>query len=168
MKLISAIIFCLVFGLGVFAQTEVPQIQSDTVKVEEIFLAKDNGEGAPGDAVESFLTTDIPIFCVVQLDSLKSVNVKMNFVAVAVKGVKAETKVISVNFKTNGKQNRVYFTGTPDGNWVAGTYRVDIFVDGKAAGSKEFQIRNSVLENPAIQTLQPKTPPKSPRRARKN
>lgn len=166
MKLISAIIFCLVFGLSIFAQTQTPQIQTDEPGVEEIYLARDNGEGKPGDIVESFLTTDVPIYCVVQLNSLKIVTVKMNFIAVAVKGVKSETKVFTVDYKTNGKQNRVFFTGTPDGKWVTGTYRVDIFVNGKAAGKKEFQIQNSAVDNPAIKTLQPK--PKIAKGNRKN
>lgn len=170
MKLIFTIFLCLFFGFSVFAQTETLQIQPETVGVEEIFLAKDNGEGKPGEAVEGFLTTDVPIYCVVQLNSITPSTVKMNFVAVAVKGVKPETKVITVSFKTNGKQSRVYFTGTPDGRWLAGTYRADIFVDGKAAGSKEFQIQSSVMENPAIKTLQPKPAPKpkSVKRPRKN
>ena len=59
---------------------------------EEIYLAKDNGEGKAGEAETSFLTTDIPIFCVVQLDSLKPATVKMNFIAVKVAGVKARNK----------------------------------------------------------------------------
>lgn len=166
MKFFLLIAFSLLFGLNVFAQTETPQIQPDKVSVEGIFLAKDNGEGEPGEMVESFLTTDIPIYCVVQLDSLKIVTVKMNFVAVAVKGVKADTKVFTVDFKTNGRQNRVYFTGMPDGKWVAGTYRVDIFVDGKASGKKEFQIQNSAIANPVIKSLQPKAKPA--KRTRKN
>ncbi len=74
--------FCVLFGLNAFAQeTDEPQ----TVGVEEIYLAKDDGEGKAGGVSENFLTTDIPIYCVVQLNSPKPTTVKMNLVAVNVK-----------------------------------------------------------------------------------
>jgi hypothetical protein len=38
-------------------------------------------------------------------------------------------------------QNRVNFTGRPDGKWTPGKYRVDIFLDGKAAKNVEFDIK---------------------------
>jgi hypothetical protein len=67
----------------------------------------------------------------------------MNFVAVSVTGVKAETKVVTATYTTKDGQNRVNFTGRPDGKWTAGRYRVDIFIDGKIAKTLEFQIRGS-------------------------
>ena len=173
MKLVSIVFLCLLFSLAALGQT--PEIQSsqqdnDTVAIEEIYLAKDNGEGKAGEPETNFLTTDIPIFCVVQLNSTKPATVKMNFIAAKVPGVKAETKVVSVSFKTNGKQNRVNFTGKPEDNWVAGTYRVDIFIDGKLAGSKELEIQPAATTNPAVKSFQPKpaAKPKTVKRTRKN
>jgi hypothetical protein len=61
--------------------------------VKEIYLAKDKA-GKASEPVEGFLTADVPIHCVVELDSAKIVTVKMNFVAEKVPGVKAETKFI--------------------------------------------------------------------------
>jgi hypothetical protein len=172
-KLVSIIFLCLFLALAASGQTPVqePQPQdNETVGVEEIYLAKDNGEGKAGDAETNFLTSDIPIFCVVQLNSTKPATVKMNFIAVKVAGVKAETKVVSVSFKTNGKQNRVNFTGSPEGAWIAGSYRVDVFVDGKLAGSRELEIQKSATANPAVESFQPKTnaKPKPAKRTRKN
>ncbi len=145
MKIILISLLCLTFVFSAFAQEEETK-EPQTVSVEEIYLAKDNGEGKAGDVAESFLTTDIPIYCVVQLNSTKSALVKMNFVAVDVKGVKAETKVLSVNYKTNGKQNRVNFTGKPETVWTAGNYRIDIFIDGKLVTGKTFEIKKSPSE----------------------
>jgi hypothetical protein len=171
-KLVSIIFLCLFFALSALGQTpeQTPQTNNETVGVEEIYLAKDNGEGKAGDAATTFLTTDIPIFCVVQLNSTKPATVKMNFIAAKVAGVKAETKVVSVSFKTNGKQNRVNFTGKPDGDWIAGSYRVDIFIDGKLAGSRELEIQKSATANPAVKSFEPRTgsKPKTPKRTRKN
>lgn len=172
MKIILLTTLCLLFALSAFAQVEDDTTEPQTVAVEEIFLAKDNGEGKAGDAAESFLTTDIPIFCVVQLNSTKSATVKMNFVAVSVAGVKAETKVISVSYTTNGKQNRVSFTGRPDGAWTAGTYRIDVFLDGKLASGKSFEIKKSPSEIQKTTQVKgfvaPKPKPKIVKQTRKN
>ena len=146
MKIILVLAFCLSFALGASAQKPESTPPPETVTVEQMFLAKDNGEGKAGDEAESFLTTDVPIYCVIQLNSTTPVTVKMNFVAVNVPGVKAETRVITVAYKTNGRQNRVSFTGKPDKLWTAGSYRIDIFIDEKLATGKAFEITKSPLE----------------------
>jgi hypothetical protein len=165
--------FCVLFTFNVFAQNE--ENEPQTVGVEEVYLAKDNGEGKAGDVAESFLTTDIPIYCIVQLNSSKPTTVKMNFVAVSVQGVKAESKVISVNYKTNGKQNRVSFTGKPDVFWTAGSYRIDIFINDKLAVGKTFEIKKSPSEIQQNQAQvksfvppKPKPKPKIVKQTRKN
>lgn len=166
MKIILVSALCLLFACGTFAQEPEKTPPPETVAVEQLFLARDNGEGKAGDEAESFLTTDIPIYCVVQLNSSQPATVKMNFVAVSVAGVKAETRVISVSYKTNGKQNRVSFTGKPENLWAAGNYRIDIFIDDKLATGKTFEIKKSPLEaKPTVTKAQnfvaPKPKPKS-------
>lgn len=162
MKIIFITLLCLLFTFTSFAQQEDEKnVEPQIVGVEEIYLAKDNGEGKAGDVAESFLTTDIPIYCIVQLNSSKPTTVKMNFVAVSVQGVKAETKVITVNYKTNGKQNRVSFTGKPDGVWTAGSYRIDIYIDDKLAVGKSFEIKKSPAEiQKAVTQVKSFVPPK--------
>lgn len=145
MKALLITAFCFIFASAAFAQ--VPAVENP-VAVEQIFLAKDNGEGKAGEEAENFLTTDVPIFCVVQLTSSQPVTVKMNFVAVKVDGVKAETKVVTVSYKTNGKQDRVNFTGKPEKTWTAGSYRIDVFLDDKLATTRAFEIRKSSVAIP--------------------
>jgi hypothetical protein len=162
----------LVFVFNAFGQVE-PAAPTDEVAVETILLARDNGSGKPGEETETFFTRDIPIYCVVRLNSLKPALVKMNLVAVKVAGVKPETKVITVDYKTNGNQNRVNFTGKPDSIWTAGMYRIDIFINGKAGGSREFEIQKSPADAEQEKTQKqpaPKTTqkPKTARRFRKN
>ena len=165
MKTFFILIFAAFLSLNCFGQ-----VAPANVGVAEVYLAKDDGNGTAGDAAEKFQINDIPIYCVVQLDSVKSATVKMTFVAVNVKGVKAETKVITVSYKTNGNQDRVNFTGKPDKFWTAGNYRVDIFVDDKLAGSKSFEIEKPANAAPAVNSFQPKQTPKSKpvRKPRKN
>jgi len=175
-KIILITTLCLLFALSAFAQkVEDKNTEPQTVSVEEVFLAKDNGEGKVGDVAESFLTTDIPIYCVVQLNSTKPTTVRMNLIAVNVKGVKAESKVITVTYKTNGKQNRVSFTGKPDGAWTAGNYRIDIFIDDKLSVGKAFEIKataSEIQQNTAqVESFvppKPKPKPKIVKATRKN
>ena len=167
-KILRFLLF-LVFTFNIFGQEPKPAVVHP-VAVEEIYLAKDDGKGKAGDVAESFQTNDIPIHCIVQLDSMNPATVKMNFVAVAVKGVKAETKVVTVSYKTNGKQNRVSFTGKPEGVWTAGNYRIDVFLDGKLAQSKTFEIKESNVLPVTANSFQPSKPakPKPAKRPRKN
>jgi len=134
--------------------------------IEEVYLAKDDGEGRAGEQVTEFRTTDVPIYCVVLLESDATTVIKMNFVAVSVAGVKPETKVVTATYTTKGGQNRVNFTGRPDGKWTPGKYRVDLFLDGKIAKNVEFEIKGSGAiggnTSAAAKYLQPPAePPKS-------
>ena len=139
-------LFLLSLLLAVFSLPAVSQAVPLAVGgVEELYLAKDDGSGKAGEQVSEFLTTDVPIHCVILLDTPSKVTVKMNFVAVAVSGVKAETKVVSATYTTKEGQNRVFFTGRPDGRWTAGKYRVDIFLDGKPATNIAFDIKSNTI-----------------------
>jgi hypothetical protein len=132
--------------------------------IDEVYLAKDDGTGhADTAATTIFLPTDIPIYCVVQLDAPTPATVKMDLVAASVPGVKAETKVVSASYTTKNGQNRVNFYGKPDGTWAPGKYRADIFVDGKLATNVAFEIKapaKAVTASRAFQpgkTVKPKT-----------
>ena len=170
MKNLFLVLLLALSSFGVHAQVGQP-VSVASSGVEEIYLAKDEA-GRTGETVESFLTGDIPIHCVVRLDSAKTANVKMNFVAEKVAGVKPETKVISVSYQTDGKQNQVNFTGRPDGFWIAGNYRIDIYIDDAAAASKRFQIKKltGAAEKPPLERLKNFAPAKSKivRRPRKS
>lgn len=144
----SFLLLCLVFlcTLGVFGQeSDDPEA---AVGIAELFLAKDDGTGKAGDQATSFNTTDVPIYCVVQLDSSMPVTVRMNLVAVAVPGVKAETKVVSASYTTKDNQDRVNFTGRPAGQWVPGLYRVDVFVGDLPVVRREFSVQKSTQAKP--------------------
>lgn len=138
--------------------------------IEEVYLAKDDGSGSAGEQVTEFDTTDIPIYCVVLLGSDAATVVKMNFVAVSVLGVKPETKVVTASYTTKKGQNRVNFTGRPEGKWTAGKYRVDLFLDGKKAREIELVVKNTGgasagASSTAAKNFQdPKTPKPAPRK----
>ena len=141
-------------------------LQGDQVPVpavEEVYLARDNGKGKAGDQVSEFSTSDIPIYCVVLLETGSKVTVKMNFVAVSVSGVKPDTKVVTASYTTQEGQNRVNFSGRPEDKWTPGTYRVDIFIDGKISKNVEFEIKNSAIATTAAAKFTTVSgPPKPP------
>jgi hypothetical protein len=113
---------------------------NDDPPEREIYLAKDDGKGRPGEISEAFVTTDIPIYCVVRIGSSEPATVRMDLLAADVPGVRRDLKVVSATYTTKNGENEVYFTGKPHGNWVAGIYRVDIFVNGKLYRSLEFPV----------------------------
>ncbi len=84
----------------------------------------------------------------------------MNFVAVKAGGLKPETKVVMVSYKTNGKHNVVNFNASPETVWAAGAYRVDILIDGKLAKGLEFEIKKSPKEITKEKQPLPKIKPK--------
>ena len=151
MKALIFIAYLAFLAIPTIAQSDVPVAPT----VEEIYLARDDGEGKAGEQVSEFRTNDVPIYCVVLLDAVGKVTVKMNFVAVNVRGVKAETKVVTASYTTKDGQNRVNFTGRPEGKWTPGKYRVDLFIDGKAAKNLEFEIKGAGAVNSAASGFQP-------------
>ncbi|MGI9056202.1 MAG: hypothetical protein ACR2F2_10425 [Pyrinomonadaceae bacterium] len=169
MKAILISSFCLFFSLTIFAQPPVIKEKS-VVGIESIVLMRDDGDGNADDEVAIFNQTDIPIHCQIQLDSFIPAIVKMNLIATDVKGLKAESKIITVSYKTNGEQNIVNFKGAPDNVWLAGKYRIDIFINEKLAGNKEFEIQlNKNSTNAQTNFVQPNPKPKTAvRRPRKN
>ena len=149
--ILMAAILSLCFVAAV-AQTDQPPAQPT---IEEVYLAKDAGNGKAGEQVTEFAVGDIPIHCVVLLDTSTKVTVKMNFVAVAVAGVKPDTKVVTASYTTSERQNRVNFIGRPDGKWTPGRYRVDIFLEGKPQKQIEFSITGTPANIPTASKFVP-------------
>ena len=169
MKLVLGVFLCLFLGLNAFSQSEEIN-KNSAVGVEEIALARGDGNGKAGETTDKFFTTDFPIFCFVQLDSDKPTTVKMILVAVKAVGLKPESKIVTVSYTTKDNQNQVYFTASPNRIWAAGDYRADIYIDGKFARSRAFIIETSPKEiekqtAPAPKSLAPR---RSIKKSRKN
>ena len=143
MKIIFALTICLFLCFNLSAQSN----QNNTeIGVEEISLARDDGDGKAGEIADKFYTTDVPLYCIIQLNSDKSANVKMNIVAVKANGYKPETKVITVSYTTKETHTKVIFNASPEKIWAVGNYRVDILINGKFADSLSFEIEKRATE----------------------
>lgn len=169
MKLVLAVFLCLFLGLNAFSQSEETN-KNSAVGVEEIALARGDGSGKAGEPIDKFLTTDIPIFCFIQLDSEKPATVKMILVAVKAIGLKPESKIVTVSYTTRANQNQVNFTASPNGVWAAGDYRADIYVDGRLAKTRAFIIEKPPKEIDKQTTPAPKSlaPRRSVKKTRKS
>ena len=140
-KYINSTVLVLLLAFAVLGQeTTVPAV--DQQLVSNAYLAKDNG-GKAGDMSEDFDTQDKTIYCVVVLNSTKRATVKMNLVAVSVRGVKPETKVVSTTYTTRDGENQVSFSGQAAAKWTAGNYRADIFLNGAIARKIDFSVKAS-------------------------
>lgn len=170
MKAFLILSFCMFFSLAAFGQPPGAPKGKTLVGIESIVLMRDDGDGNADEETAIFGQQDVPIHCQINLDSFTPAIVKMNLVATDVKGLKAESKIVTVSYKTNGEQNIVNFKGSPSDVWLAGKYRVDIFVNDKLAGNKEFEIEKStapnVNQNNFVESKpKPKLTPRKPRKS---
>ena len=168
MKVVLLISLCLFFSFSVSAQPET-EVEIPEVSIEEVSLARDDGNGKAGEATVKFLTSDTPIYCFIQLSSTRPATVKLILVAVKADGLKPETKSVSVSYTTNGKQNQVNFNASPEGAWAAGSYRADIFLNGKLVKSQSFEIEKPLKETQPQKSVitKPSTPYKNTKKAPK-
>ncbi|MEW6361382.1 MAG: hypothetical protein AB1477_04600 [Acidobacteriota bacterium] len=154
------LIMIVLLSASIFAQGIRQDPPNFSDPIDNVFLARANEDGKPGEEVSTFLPKDVPIFCVVTLTEFKIADVKMNLVAVKVNGVRPETKIVTSSYRTKQGQNRVIFTGSPDGFWSSGNYRIDIFIDGLKLRSVSF----NVVEPPRQQKFVPVPAKSKPRK----
>ncbi len=157
--LLPAIVFCIFAAASANGQSI---LNTDPDIVAEAYLAPADKEGKAGAATKDFLTTDIPIFCVVRLSDVRVADIKLNLIAANVAGVKPETRVVSTSYTTGEGEDRVNFTGKPHGSWVPGTYRADIYVGGVLVRSLDFHIAKPIGD-PATVTAVPTQTKSTPR-----
>lgn len=151
----------LLFAIGLAAQQSAVKLDAvDSSAVEDLYLARDDGEGKAGEVTNIFSPGDIPIHCIVKLKDAAPATVKMNFVAVKVNGVKPESRVVSASYSTVQGQDHVYFTGRPHGRWTGGSYRIDIFVNDKLEKSLAFDVKSGAI--PAASNFAPAKPKPKP------
>ena len=160
MRVVLSLLFIVLSSAVTGFSQAAPAEPAEARLFEQVYLARDNGFGKPGEAATEFVPTDIPIHCVVVLSNASQATVKMDLVAVSVAGVRAESKVISSSYTTRDMQDRVFFKGRPQGLWVQGAYRADIYIDGNLVGKLPFTIRSAAGAGKPATHFQPRQPVK--------
>jgi hypothetical protein len=100
------------------------------VAVEEIHMAKDDGDGKPGAETENFSPDDRTIHCVTRLKSAKS-GTQMRFVWWIVDADGAQNKKIKeIEYTTRATEDVVHGHLTFSKDWPTGKYKVQVYVNG--------------------------------------
>jgi len=160
-SIVLAIFAAVLFVISADGQAVVTAVTPEGGKITEIYLAKDDGNGAEGERAENFELADIPIYCIVKLNAPGGTNVKMILLAATVPGIKAGSKIVTTNYTLKAREDQVTFYGQPSDKWLAGKYRVELFLDNKLEKTIDFNIGDAeaAIKAAAAKRTQPMTKP---------
>jgi hypothetical protein len=142
MKVLLAAFLCLLAGGAVFGQAPDEGI-GEAPRVAKFTLAKKEKNGTITEDPERFRTTDVPIICYVDLTTDKPTEVKLTIVAVKAVGLRPESKLLTVNYKTEDGENGATFTVRPEGKWAPGLYRAEVYLNGRQSDSVTYTVSDS-------------------------
>jgi hypothetical protein len=138
--LMAGVVTLFVAFYSAYAQTITTNTVPDGGKIVELYLAKDDGNGAEGERAENFELADIPIYCIVKLNAPGGTNVKMILLAATVPGIKAGSKIVTTSYTLKDREDQVTFYGQPTDKWLPGKYKVELFLDNKLERTLNFNI----------------------------
>lgn len=146
---------------SVHAQIMATAAATDGGKIVDLYLAKDDGNGAEGERAENFELADIPIYCVVKLNAPGGTNVKIILLAATVPGIKSGSKIVTTSYTLKEREDQVTFYGQPTDKWLPGKYRVELFLDNKLERTLNFNIgdADAAIRTAASKRTQPTAKP---------
>ena len=115
---------------------------SDTagVNVTSIELATDNN-GQPGDTVSSFEPTDNPMHFVIRLDdAVAGTKVRVVLKAVSVDTGDKDVTVGQLEYTTKSFESRVNAQFELPKPWPKGSWRLEVYINGKLDETKDFNV----------------------------
>lgn len=121
------------------AGTEADLGSGDIIK--ELHMAKDDGNGDPGDETDSFAPGDRTVHCVATLKDAKS-GTKMRFSWWAVDVEDTQNKKIQeINYSTKALENVIHGHLTYPQDWPTGKYKVQVYVNGDLDKTVFYSVR---------------------------
>lgn len=100
------------------------------VAIKEIHMAKDDGNGDPGEPTFSFAPGERTLHCVVTLKEAKSgTQMRFSWWIVDADGTQ-NRKIKEINYRTRALENIVHGHLTLPQDWPIGKYKVEIYVNG--------------------------------------
>ncbi|HEV7744556.1 MAG TPA: hypothetical protein VGO56_06150 [Pyrinomonadaceae bacterium] len=109
--------------------------------IKEIHMAKDDGNGGPGDETDSFQPGDRTIHCVTTLKAAKSgTQMKFSWWIVDADGTKNQ-KIKDIDYSTRALENIVHGHLTLPQDWPIGRYKVQIYVNGDLDRTLFYSVR---------------------------
>lgn len=104
--------------------------QGSESAIKEIHMAKDDGNGAPGDETESFAPSDRTVHCVATLREAKAgTQMKFSWWIVDAEGTKNQ-KIKEIDYTTRPLENVVHGHLNLPQNWPSGKYKCQVYVNG--------------------------------------
>jgi hypothetical protein len=109
--------------------------------IKDIHMAKDDGNGAPGDETNSFETSDRTIHCVVDLKEAKSgTKMKFSWWIVDADGTQNQ-KIKDIDYSTRAFENVVHAHLTLPQDWPQGKYKVQVYINGDLDKTVNYTVR---------------------------
>lgn len=111
------------------------------VAIDEIHMAKDDGDGKPGTETETFDPDDRTIHCVTKLKSAQS-GTQMRFVWWIVDADGTENKKLKeIEYTTRAVEDVVHGHLTYSKDWPSGKYKVQVYVNGDLDKTAFYSVR---------------------------
>ncbi len=112
-----------------------------TGAIDELHMAKDDGNGDPGDKTNAFSRGDRTIHCVAKLADVKAgTKMKFSWFIVDAGGSKNE-KIKDIDYTTRAQENIVHGHLTLPQDWPSGKYRVEVFVNGNLEKTAQYSVK---------------------------
>ncbi|HLN98427.1 MAG TPA: hypothetical protein VK208_08205 [Pyrinomonadaceae bacterium] len=109
--------------------------------IKEIHMAKDDGNGSPGDETDTFAPGDRTIHCVTSLNSAKAgTQMKFSWWIVDADGSQNQ-KIKEIDYKTRALENVVHGHLTLPQDWPTGKYKVQVYVNGDLDRTVFYTVR---------------------------
>jgi hypothetical protein len=114
---------------------------TSTGAIEDLHMAKDDGNGSPGEETSAFSPGDRTIHCVAKLaDAKAGTKMKFSWFIVDADGAKNE-KIKDIDYTTRALENIVHGHLTLPQDWPSGKYRVEVFVNGNLEKTAQYSVR---------------------------
>jgi hypothetical protein len=108
--------------------------------IKEIYMAKDDGNGKPGDHTSTFEPGDHTIHCVATLNESKAgTDMKFSWWIVDADGTQNK-KIKDIDYSTKTLENVIHGHLTLPQDWPKGKYKVQVYVNGDLDKTENYTV----------------------------
>lgn len=109
--------------------------------IKEIYMAKDDGNGQPGDHTTTFAPGDHTIHCVATLKEAKAgTQMKFSWSIVDADGTQ-DQKIKDIDYTTKALEGVVHGHLTLPQDWPKGKYKVQVYVNGNLDKTLNYTVQ---------------------------
>lgn len=111
-----------------------------TGALSEVHMARDDGEGDPGEETSIFNSKDRTIHCVAKLNDAKSgTKMKFSWYIVEAEG-RSNEKIRDIDYTTRTLENVVHGHLIAPRDWPVGKYKVEVHVNGNLEETVSYTV----------------------------